>query len=130
MNHCGGKDWAVPFAYFTIPGTGPGGRRGFADRRTISILDPGHGHSSCFSPEALAANLGKGGVWDRFLRRPLDRFSDARTLDPDQVNWRPRPVMRFLARGLIMILLCLLAPAALAILAAGIAGLLRLAGWR
>jgi hypothetical protein len=130
MNHCGGKDRAVPFAYFTIPGTGPGGRLGFADHRTISILDPGYGHSSCFSPEALAANLGKDGVWDRFLRRPLDRFSDPRRLRPDQVKWRPRPVARFLSRAAIMILLSVLALATLLILAAGAGEIFRGSRWR
>jgi hypothetical protein len=129
MNHCGGSDRAVPFAHFTIPGTGPGGRLGFADPRTISILDPDYGHSSCFSPAALAANLGKDGVWDRFLRRPLDRFSDARRLDPAQVRWRPRPIARFLSRLTVIALLSAVALTAVLALAAGMAALLHYAGF-
>ncbi|HEX8308081.1 MAG TPA: hypothetical protein VF645_06640 [Allosphingosinicella sp.] len=109
MNHCGGRDLAVPFAHFTIPGTGPSGRHGFSDPATINILDPDYGHSSCFSPEALALNLGKDGVWDRFLRRPLDRFSDPRLLSPDSVQWRPRRISSVLSRATIMILLIALA---------------------
>jgi hypothetical protein len=37
LDQCGGSDRAVPFAQFTIPGTGPGGRHGFTDPAVINV---------------------------------------------------------------------------------------------
>jgi hypothetical protein len=128
MNHCGGRDGAVPWAHYTIPGTGPSGRLGFSDPRAINLYDPDYSHSSCFGPDALAANLGDDGVWDRFLRRPLDRFADARGFDPATVQWRPRPVLRLAARAGIMGLFAAVAAALLLAVAAGLRCAAEMAG--
>lgn len=119
LNHCGGRDGAVPFAHFMIPGTGPSGKVGFSDPRTINILDPGYGHSSGLGQESLRANLGEEGVWNRFLRRPLDRFADGRQLDPADVKWRPRPFWRFVTRAGVMTFLAAVLVATLSLVAAG-----------
>src|SRR3981081_4040112 len=63
----GGGDWAVPFAQFTIPGTGPGGRKGFTDPAVINVRNAQYGHSTAFTEVELARNLARGGSWDRFL---------------------------------------------------------------
>lgn len=62
FNHCGGRDCAVPFAQFFIPGTGSGGRRGFSDPAAINVLNPDYRHSSCFDIAELEANLAEGGL--------------------------------------------------------------------
>lgn len=86
LNHRGGRDCAVPFAQFFIPGTGPGARHGFTDPTAINILNRDYKHSSCFDVQELKANLGEGGAWDRFLRRPDHSFQDQQ--HPPRV-WRP-----------------------------------------
>lgn len=91
FNHCGGRDYAVPFAQFFIPGTGPGARRGFSDPAAINVLNPNYRHSSCFDIAELEANLAEGGLWDRFLRRSPESLAD------EVQRWRPalwRPVWR------------------------------------
>lgn len=128
LNHCGGRDRAVPFAYFTIPGAGPGGRVGFADPGAVNLRDPAYGHSSCFSHEALAGNLDADGAWDRFLRWPLRSFADPRRFDPASVGWRSRPVLRLVARGLLLLTLGAAAAALLLALAAGAVALAGIAG--
>lgn len=100
FNHCGGKDRAVPFAQFFIPGTGPGARHGFVDPAAISVMDRDYRHSSCFRIAELESNLAEGGLWDRFLRGSLappafqvERFRPK--------SWRPiwRPI-----RGLVRLI--------------------------
>ncbi|MBN8940738.1 MAG: hypothetical protein J0H01_14660 [Rhizobiales bacterium] len=87
LNHCGGKDRPVPWAHYTIPGTGPAARRGFGDPKAFNAMDADFGHSSCFARANLTDNLGKGGLWDRFLQHPLETFSDPRLFTPEA--WRP-----------------------------------------
>lgn len=128
LNHCGGKDRAVPFAHFTIPGTGPGGRVGFSDPRAINILDRDYAHSSGLTPEAIRANLGEQGVWDRFLRRPLDRFADERRFDPAEVQWRPRPLLGCVTRAIVVLILAMVLTAVGFLIAAGARYLISLLG--
>ncbi len=78
--HCGGKDWAVPFAEYFIPGTGPGAREGFSDSAATNVINPNYGHGGCFELEELETNLAPGGLWDRFLRRDLSTFVGDPTL--------------------------------------------------
>jgi hypothetical protein len=87
LDQCGGGDWAVPFAQFTIPGTGPGGRKGFTDPAVINVRNAQYGHSTAFFEAELARNLARGGVWDRFLREPLASFSDPTRFAP--AAWSP-----------------------------------------
>lgn len=98
LNHCGGRDRAVPFAQFFIPGTGPGARHGFTDSAAINILSPQYGHSGCFDVATLKENLGAGGAWDRFLRHPPDAFIDTRRFQAKA--WHP--VWR-IVRGLVRV---------------------------
>jgi hypothetical protein len=87
LDQCGGSDWAVPFAQFTIPGTGPGGRHGFSDPAVINVRNDQYGHSTAFFEAELARNLARGGLWDRFLREPVASFSDPTKFTP--AAWSP-----------------------------------------
>lgn len=87
--HCGGKDWAVPLAQYFIPGTGPGARWGFSDVAAINVMDSGYQHGGCFGLTELDANLGAGGLWDRFLRRHPSALADHPKRFQPKV-WRPR----------------------------------------
>lgn len=101
LNHCGGKDYAVPFAQFFIPGTGPAGKYGFSDNKTLNAMSPEYGHSSCFKSDALTDNLQDGGLWDQFLRNTVLSSSDDRLFLPESANWRPiHPIIGFLVRTL------------------------------
>ncbi|QCB43975.1 hypothetical protein E5673_18565 [Sphingomonas sp. PAMC26645] len=108
FNHCGGRDCAVPFAQFFIPGTGPGARHGFSDVAAINVLDSNYRHSSCFDMAELEANLADGGLWDRFLRRPPETFAEEpqrRRPAPWRPVWRPiRAGVRLVGVGLIVVI--------------------------
>jgi hypothetical protein len=82
-----GSDRAVPFAQFTIPGTGPGGRHGFTGPAVINVRNGQYGHSTAFTEVELHRNLARGGSWDRFLREPLATFSDPTRFVPKA--WSP-----------------------------------------
>lgn len=84
---CGAQDWAVPFAQFFIPNTGPGGRHGFMDPAVINVRNDQYSHSTALTEGELARNLAHGGLWDRFLREPLATFSDPAQFDPSA--WSP-----------------------------------------
>jgi hypothetical protein len=78
----GAQDWAVPFAQFFIPNTGPGGRHGFMDPAVINVRNDLYSHSTALTEGELALNLAHGGLWDRFLREPLATFSDPAQFKP------------------------------------------------
>lgn len=102
LDQCGGSDLAVPFAQFTIPGTGPGGRHGFNDPAVINVRNVQYGHSTAFFEAELARNLGRGGLWDRFLREPLASFSDPTQFTP--AAWSPAfGFIRWLAHAIIVL---------------------------
>jgi len=84
---CGARDWAVPFAQFFIPNTGPAGRHGFIDPAVINVRDGQYGHSTAFTAGEPARNLARGGRWDRFLQEPLATFSDPSRFEPSA--WSP-----------------------------------------
>jgi hypothetical protein len=94
---CGAQDWAVPFAQFFIPNTGPGGRHGFMDPAVINVRNDQYSHSTALTEGELARNLVHGGLWDRFLREPLATFSDPAQFKPRA--WSPRlALIRHLTR--------------------------------
>jgi hypothetical protein len=94
---CGAQDWAVPFAQFFIPNTGPGGRHGFMDPAVINVRNDQYSHSTALTEGELARNLVHGGLWDRFLREPLATFSDSAQFKPSA--WSPRlALIRHLTR--------------------------------
>jgi len=104
LDQCGGSDRAVPFAQFTIPGTGPGGRHGFTDPAAINLRNGEYGHSTAFTEGELARNLVRGGPWDRFLREPLSTFSDPTRFVPNA--WSPAPgLIRGFVHAFIVVLL-------------------------
>lgn len=97
LNQCGGGDWAVPFAQFTIPGTGPGGRHGITDSAVKNVKNERYGHGTAFLEAELEANLNRGGLWDRFLREPISSFSDRTSFSPKP--WFPTPApLRWVTR--------------------------------
>ena len=89
LNHCAGKDVAVPLAQFFIPGCGPGGRRGFMDPTISNVMSEGFSHSTALAPGNLLASLAKGGLWDRFLTAPSGHFDDASAFKSQP--WREQP---------------------------------------
>jgi hypothetical protein len=104
LDQCGGSDWAVSFAQFTIPGTGPGGRHGFMDPAVINLRNGRYGHSTAFTEAEIARNLARGGSWDRFLREPLATFSDPTRFVPGA--WSPvHGLIRWLVHAFIVVLL-------------------------
>ncbi|MDA5192672.1 hypothetical protein [Govanella unica] len=108
--HCGRKDWAVPFAQYFIPGTGPSARWGFSDEAAINVMNEDYGHGSCFDLKELEANLAAGGLWDRFLRRHRSTFdNEPRLFKP--ATWRPmwKPIRGFVRIGVVALMAVLAA---------------------
>lgn len=50
LNHVGAKDGSVPFAHYTIPGTGPGpgGKVGYTSGAAYNVRNRDFGHSNFF----------------------------------------------------------------------------------
>ncbi|MEO5560454.1 MAG: hypothetical protein ABIR10_12295, partial [Dokdonella sp.] len=109
LNHVGGKDAAVPFAQFLIPGCGPGGQLGYRDNNSVNVRSEEFGHSSCLSEATMAGTLAENGLWDRFLRHPLKNFqADGRFV---LQSWKPaRAPLRGLMRVIGVVIFILLAP--------------------
>jgi hypothetical protein len=130
FNHCGGKDMAVPFAQFFIPGTGPGARHGFIDPATVSVMNCDYHHSSCFRIAELESNLAEGGLWDRFLRGSLAPPAfEAERFRPKA--WRPIwPSIRGIVRLIGVALLALIATGTSTFGAAVWLKLLACLGWK
>jgi hypothetical protein len=74
LNHVGAKDGSVPFAHYTIPGTGPGGKVGYTSGAAYNVRNRDFGHSDFFKPVNMKALIANGGLWHSFLTRPLDLF--------------------------------------------------------
>ena len=121
LDQCGGRDWAVPFAQFTIPGTGPGGRHGFTDPAVINVRNAQYGHSTAFFEAELARNLARGGVWDRFLREPLASFSDPTRFAP--AAWSPvYGLIRWLVHAFVVVTISVIMFAVAGLLILGVLG--------
>lgn len=109
LNHVAGRDGAVPLAQFLIPGSGPGGKVGYLDKKALNVLSPEFGHSSCFSETILDQNLAEDGIWSRFLSYPLANFAANGAIEPK--HWRPACApLRWLARAIGVLIFTLLAP--------------------
>jgi hypothetical protein len=87
LNHAGGKDGAVPFAQFLIPGTGPSGREGYLDPAALNQRSTEFGHSDVFTESNLRQQLATGGLWHRFLTQPTEQFSPTDPFRP--LQWKP-----------------------------------------
>ena len=87
LNHMGGRDCAVPFAQFLIPGTGPGGRKGYLDSTVSNQRSIEFGHSDALTDVNLRQQLVKGGLWDRFLTQPKGQFIPNNPFRPQK--WAP-----------------------------------------
>lgn len=121
LHQCGGSDLAVPFAQFTIPGTGPGGRHGFNDPAVVNVRNMQYGHSTAFSEAELARNLSRGGLWDRFLREPLASFSDPTQFTP--AAWSPAfGFIRWLAHAIVVLTISMGLLALAGLIALGLPG--------
>lgn len=121
LDQCGGGDWAVPFAQFTIPGTGPGGRHGFTDPAVINVRNAQYGHSTAFLEAELARNLARGGLWDRFLREPLASFSDPSGFAP--AAWSPvHGLIRWLVHVFVVVTIIVTMLAVAGVLILGVLG--------
>lgn len=130
LNHCAGRDLAVPLAQFFLPGTGPGGRHGFCSPAATNLCSPDLGHSGLLGEEVLGLHLAEGGAWHRFLTAPGGSFADPTAFKAE--GWAPVP--KFLrgfiwAGGLLLGLIVALILAGLVVwLGARIAGQLPAAG--
>ena len=121
LDQCGGSDVAVPFAQFTIPGTGPSGRHGFSDPAVINVRNAQYGHSTAFFEAELARNLARGGVWDRFLREPLASFSDPTQFTP--AAWSPAyGFIRWLVNAIVVLTISAIMLAVAGLLILGLLG--------
>jgi hypothetical protein len=104
LNQCGALDWAVPFAQFTIPGTGPGGRHGFTDRAAKNVQNARYSHNSAFDETELQQNLMPGGLWDQFLREPISSFLHPAAFSPKP--WAPAAwLFRLISRMTVIVLI-------------------------
>jgi hypothetical protein len=124
LNHCAGRDRAVPLAQFFIPGTGPAGRHGFCSAAATNLCSPALGHSGVLSEDVLATHLAEGGAWHRFLTDPGGSFADPSAFVAER--WAPVPkLLRGLVRagGLLLgLIIAFLLAGLLVWLCAGIAG--------
>jgi hypothetical protein len=121
LDQCGGGDWAVPFAQFAIPGTGPGGRKGFTDPAVINVRNAQYGHSTAFFEAELARNLAYGGTWDRFLREPLASFSDPTQFTP--AAWSPAyGFIRWLIHAIVVLTISVIMLAVAGLIILGVLG--------
>ncbi|WP_455922656.1 hypothetical protein [Pseudomonas putida] len=96
LNHVAAKDGAVPFAVWSIPGAGPGGKVGYASNQVMNVRNHEYGHSSFFEPENLPGLMEREGVWSNYFTRPLKVFR------PDglfklQGTWRSPPGCQIVA---------------------------------
>jgi hypothetical protein len=87
LNHMGGKDIPVLVAQFVIPGTGPGGRKGYQDSAVLNQQNTDFGHSDCLSEENVDQALRDGGIWHRFLTQPAGLFVPDDLYFPK--SWKP-----------------------------------------
>jgi hypothetical protein len=88
LNHVAAKDKAVPFAQYAIPGSGPGGKAGYAGTAVLNVRDSGFGHSDFFEPDNLRGLIADGGLWHSFLTHPLKHFRPEGTFKPSR-PWKP-----------------------------------------
>ena len=77
LNHVGGRDKPVLFAQWAIPGSGPGGRKGYISGRAINVREATFGHSTFFERDKLNALIAEKGLWHDFLTHPLPYFQPA-----------------------------------------------------
>lgn len=110
LNHVAAKDGAVPFAEYTIPGSGPGGKKGYGSKKAINIRNYDFVHSSFFLPDNLRNLISDNGLWHLFLTRPLAHFKpegDFKLSSP----WKPLPAfVRALLQMLLFLVFCLAYP--------------------
>lgn len=91
LNHCSRKDGVVDYAQWTIPDSGPSGRIGFNDERVVNHLEADFNHGTHFDPTTLIESLQTDGIWDRFLRLPVQSIRDSLGNHRPALPWRPAP---------------------------------------
>ena len=91
LNHCSRKDGVVDYAQWTIPDSGPSGRIGFDDENVINFLETDFNHGTHFDPTTMIESLQNDGLWDRFLRLPVQSLDDSLGGHRPESPWRPAP---------------------------------------
>lgn len=110
LNHVGEEDMPVCFAQYAIPGSGPGGRVGYADEAVLNIRSAGFGHSDFFEPSTLRGLIADGGLWYSFFSHPLFHFRPAEVFSPEG-GWKPASrVLRWPSRFLGCMIFWIFAP--------------------
>jgi hypothetical protein len=110
LNHVGSEDMPVCFAQFAIPGSGPGGRVGYADEAVFNIRSNGFGHSDFFERSTLRGLIADGGLWHSFFTHPLSHYRPAEVFSPEG-RWKPASRMLLLPSRLLgCAIFCVLAP--------------------
>jgi hypothetical protein len=106
LNHCSKKDYVVQFAQFTIPTSGPLGAVGSSDPKVLNVREETYGHSTYFDSSELARNLGREGVWDIFLKYPLNNLEGVMPLYREGVKWnKAYKVVSFTTRIVVILIL-------------------------
>jgi hypothetical protein len=113
LNHFSKKDYVVRLAQFAIPKSGPLGAVGSSDSKVFNVREELYGHSTYFEVSELAKNLDRGGVWDIFLKYPLDNIKDAIPVYQKKPKWiRFYGVVRYTTRLLVILVVPLICLAA------------------
>lgn len=86
LNHYGSSDIVVPLAQWTIPDSGPSGRRGFDSANVLNVRADGRGHSDLFSPELLQDSYLR--VWRPFLTLPAHELCRLQNHQVALKSWR------------------------------------------
>ncbi|TAX65848.1 hypothetical protein ELI00_32415 (plasmid) [Rhizobium ruizarguesonis] len=110
LNHVGGEDVPVRYAQYAIPGSGPGGKVGYADNAVLNIRSVGFGHSDFFEPSTLRGLIADGGLWHSFLTHPLSQFRPVEGFSPVG-RWKPASrVLRWPSRLVGYVIFWIVAP--------------------
>lgn len=111
LNHVAEKDSAVPFAQFSIPGTGPGGKLGYLDASVLNVRATGLGHSGFFETATLRSLIADGGLWHSFLTHPLATFEPGGSFKISPPKWKPAlAIIRSVTRSLGIVVFVLIGP--------------------
>lgn len=89
LNHFGTSDIIVPLAPWTIPSSGPSGRRGFDSTTVLNVEATGAGHSDFFR-DRLLRNFYTT-VWRPFLTLPAQELSRLPNQKTPEKPWRALP---------------------------------------
>lgn len=107
MNHVAAQDGSVPFAQWSIPGSGPGGKIGYTSRSVINVRNDGFGHSSFFELGNLTVLIGKNGLWRNFFTRPLQFLKPEGLFVKSDIWSAPSPWLIAVPRAIGFLIFCI-----------------------